>query len=77
MLLKIWYTTSFVRKRKASRSRTRSPSVKKPKDGSPALSTHSKRSAREPVAEKEPEADKHSDKVHREIYMSRSCCWFV
>ncbi|XP_052217681.1 zinc finger CCCH domain-containing protein 13-like isoform X2 [Dreissena polymorpha] len=50
------------RKRKASRSRTRSPSVKKPKDGSPALSTHSKRSAREPVAEKEPEADKHSDK---------------
>ena len=61
----------FDRKRKASKSKSRSPSVKKARDGSPTLSTHSKKSIREPAQETEtPMADteKHSEKVSKAFF---------
>ena len=53
----------YFRKRRASNEGSRSPSVKKARDGSPALSTHSKKSSRDVPKEKEPDADVHSEKV--------------
>jgi hypothetical protein len=53
----------FFRKRRASNEGSRSPSIKKARDGSPALSTHSKKSSREIPKEREPDIDNHSEKV--------------
>ena len=50
------------RKRRASKEGSRSPSVKKPRDNSPALSSHSKKSARDVEKEADKDKDKDADK---------------